>query len=157
MDSITLVLTFQPALSIVFDVLKRAHWRVQKSPLLKAVFPKPPRISFINLKTLLDKLVHSKLKLSDDAKGGDFPCGRGNCEVFNILKPGKEFKSTVTGEMYKMYFLFDCHSLCVVYLITCNMCKKQYTGSTVTKFRARFNQYKKSNLKLYGEGRREFL
>ena len=29
-DSITLVLTFQPALNIVFDVLKRAHRHVQK-------------------------------------------------------------------------------------------------------------------------------
>ena len=68
------------------------------------------------------------------------------------MQPGKQFKSTVTGEIYKMNFHFDCNSLCVVYLITCKVCKKQYTGSTVTKFRARFNQYK-SNLKLYGEGR----
>ena len=41
------------------------------------------------------------------------PCGRGNCEIFNILKPGKEFKSTVTQEIYKMK--------CVVYLITCKV------------------------------------
>ena len=62
----------------------------------------------------------------------------------------------VTGEIYKMNFHFDCNSLCVVYLITCKVYKKHYTGSTVTKFRARFNQYK-SNLKLYGEGRRRFF
>ena len=31
------------------------------------------------------------------------------------------------------------------------VCKKQYTGSTVKKFRARFNHYK-SDLKLYGRG-----
>ena len=60
----------------------------------------------------------------------------------------------VTGEIYKMNFHFDCNSLCAFYLITCKVCKKQYPGSTVTKFRARFNQYK-SNLKLYGESRRE--
>ena len=56
-----------------------------------------------------------------------------------------------------MYFLFDCNSLCFVYLITCKVCKKQYTGSTVTKFRARFNQYKKSHLKFDVQGRREFF
>ena len=49
-----------------------------------------------NPKILRDKLVRSKLKLSDDAERGNFPCGRGNCEIWNILKPGKEFKSTVT-------------------------------------------------------------
>ena len=67
-DSITLALTFHPALSIVFDVLKRAHRRVKKSPVLKAVLPKPPRIAFRNPKTLRYKLVLSKLKLTDDSE-----------------------------------------------------------------------------------------
>ena len=122
-DSITLVLTFHPALNIVFDVLKRAHRHVQKSPVLKAVLHKPPRISFRNPKTR-DKLVCSKLKLTDDAERGNFPCGRGNCKICNILKPGKQFKSTVNGGIYKMNFHFDCNSLCVVYLITCKVCSK---------------------------------
>ena len=34
-DNITLVLTFHPALNIVFDVLKKTHRHVQKSPELK--------------------------------------------------------------------------------------------------------------------------
>ena len=97
-----------------------------------------------------------KLKLTDDAERRNFPCRRGNCEICNILKPSKEFKSRVTMEIYKTNFHFDCNNVCVVYLITCKVCKKQYTGSTVKKFRARFNQYK-SNLNLYGEGRREFF
>ena len=105
-DSITLVLTFHPALNIVFDVLKRAHRHVQKSPVLKAVLHKPPRISFRNPKTR-DKLVCSKLKLTDDAERGNFPCGRGSYEICNILKSGKEFKSTITREIYKMNFHFE--------------------------------------------------
>ena len=88
-DSITLVLTFHPALNIVFDVLKRAHQHVQKSLVLKAVLPKPPHIAFRNPKTLSDKLVRSKLKLTDNAERGNFPCGRGKCGICNILKPGK--------------------------------------------------------------------
>ena len=43
-DSITLVLTFHPALHMVFDILKRVHQHVQNSPMLKAVLPKPPRV-----------------------------------------------------------------------------------------------------------------
>ena len=102
-DSITLVLTFHPALNIVFDVLKRAHCHAQKSPVLKTVLTKPPRIAF------RDKLVRSKLNLTDNVERGNFPCGRGNCEICNILKPGKQFKSTVPGEIYKMNFHFDCN------------------------------------------------
>ena len=49
-----------------------------------------------NPKTLRNKLVHSKLTLTDNAERGNFPCGRGNFETFNILKPGKEFESTET-------------------------------------------------------------
>ena len=144
-------MTFHQALNIVFDVLKRVHQYVQKSPVLKAVLCKPPHIAFCNPKTLCDKLVSSKLKLTENAEQGNFPCSRGSSEICNILKPGKEFKSTVTGEIYKMNFHFDCNSL-----ITCKVCKKQYTGSTVTKFRAHFNQYM-SNLRLYKEGRRRLF
>ena len=43
----------------------------------------------------------------------------------------------------------------MIYLLTCKRCRKQYVGSTVTKFHLRFNQYK-SNIKLYGEGKRGF-
>ena len=71
-DSITLVLTFHPALNVVFNVLKRAHRHAQKSPVLKAVLPKPSRKAFC------DKLVRSKLNLTDDTERGNFPCGRGN-------------------------------------------------------------------------------
>ena len=54
-----------------------------------------------------------------------------------------------------MNFHFDCTSICVMYLLTCRICKKQYSGSTITNFRERFNQYK-SNLRLYSEGWRDF-
>ena len=41
-------------------------------------------------------------------------------------------------------------------MLTSKVCQQQYIGSTMTKFRPRFNQYK-SNIKLYGEGRRWFF
>ena len=92
-DSISLVLSFHPELHIVFDVLIRAHQRSQKSPILKAILPKPPRVSFRNPKALRDKLVRSKLKLTDETERGKFPCGRGNFEICNVLKPGKGFRA----------------------------------------------------------------
>ena len=112
-------------------------------------------MAFCNPKTLRDKLVRSKIRENDEEERGNVPCGHNNCEICKILEPGKEFRSTVTGEIFKMNFHFDCNSICVVYLLTCRICKKQYTGSTITRFRERFNQYK-SNLKLHGEGRRDF-
>ena len=103
-------------------------------------------------KKLRDKSVKSKIRQNDEEEKRNFPCGHSNCEICKILEPGKEFKSTVTGEVFKMNFHFDCNNICVVYLLTCRIYKKQYTGS---RFRGQFNQYK-SNLKLYDEGRRDF-
>ena len=37
---------------------------------------------------------------------------------------------------------FNCNSKKVVYLLTCQTCKKQYVGSTITMFMERYNNYK---------------
>ena len=60
-DSLTSILIFHPALCIIWEILKSAHWILENSPTLKAILPKPPRVAFRNPKTLGDKLVRSKL------------------------------------------------------------------------------------------------
>ena len=59
--------------------------------------------------------------------------------------------------MYNIYiyiyvYVYICIYLCIIYLVTCKVCQKQYVGSTITTSRKRFNQYK-SNIKLYSKGR----
>ena len=90
-----LVLTFHPALHIVFDILESGHHHVQKSPSLKAVLPKPQRVAFRSPVTLRNKLVHSNLKLTDDTEQGKLLCGKWNCKSCNVLKPDKGFRSLV--------------------------------------------------------------
>ena len=41
----------------------------------------------------------------------------------------------------------NCNSKNTVYLIECNQCRKQYTGSSKTKFRYRANNYKSTHRK----------
>ena len=100
----------------MFNVLKSVHRFIEKSPALKAVLPKSPFLAFRNPKKLRDKLVRSKIRENDEEERGNFPCGHSNCEICKILEPGKEFNSTVTGEVFKMNFHFDCNSICVVHL-----------------------------------------
>ena len=46
-------------------------------------------------------------------------------------------------ETYKINHRLGCNGKCLVYLLTCNKCKKQYTaGQTTDKFRGRWNNYK---------------
>ena len=101
----TVLLSSHPALHVIFDILKSAHCHIVKSPLLKSVLPKPPRVVFRNPKSLPDKLVRSKLKSEDEKVRGNFPCCRKNCGICNILYPSNQFRSTVTGEVYKTFIL----------------------------------------------------
>lgn len=48
----------------------------------------------------------------------------------------------MTGKTYKINHRFDCDEKCLIYLLTCNHCRKQYTGQTVDNFRFRWNNYK---------------
>ena len=48
--------------------------------------------------------------------------------------------SSVTEETYKINHRLDCNDKCLVYLFTCNKCKKQYTGQTTDNFRGRWNK-----------------
>ena len=52
-------------------------------------------------------LVRSKIRENYEEERDHFPCGHSNCEICKILEPGKEFKRTVTGEVFKMNFHFD--------------------------------------------------
>ena len=156
-NTVTLTLTFHPALHSVVNILKRAHRHILKSPILSQVLPKPPRVAYRNPKTLKDKLVRSKLKTSTENKTKGFVgCGRKNCEICNIVEKGDEFESSVNGRKFKINFQFNCNSQNVIYLLLCKHCLKQYVGSTITKFRQRFNQYK-SNMNVYREGRGDSL
>ena len=104
------------------------------------------------IKNTEDHLVRSKLKIREN---GIYKCGSINCNICDVLHLSNEFESTVTGKRYHINLKFDCNSINVIYLLTCKRCRKQYVGSTVTKFLLQFNQYK-SNINLYGEGKRGF-
>ena len=63
-----------------------------------------------------------------------------------------EETGTFTGESFKINHHLCCNEKCLIYLLTCKVCKKQYAGKTVDRFRLRWNNYKESDRKfLKGE------
>ena len=64
---------------------------------------------------------------------------------------GTVFKSRVTGRDFIINFRLNCNSDHVVYLLSCAKCEMQYrhVGSTINKFRTRFNDHK-SRLNAHG-------
>ena len=86
-------------------------------------------------------LVRAKL-LQEGRIKGSFKYGCKRCEVCLHVNETSSFTSTVTGETYIINHKLNCNDKCLVYLLTCNCCKKQCVGQTVDKFRFRWNNYK---------------
>ena len=53
----------------------------------------------------------------------------------------------VKGETYKINHKFDYIEKCLIYLLTCNKCRKQFVGQTVDTFRYRWNNYRSNSRK----------
>ena len=135
-----LLLTYHPALNCIYELLRNAQHHVYQSARLAKVLKSLPRVTFRNKKTSKDRLVRSKLRNESEVETGHFKCNSKRREVCNYIEPGSKLKSFVTQKLYKINFRFDCKSSDVIYLISCKICGRQYTGTTMTRFRERFNQ-----------------
>ena len=64
------------------------------------------------------------------------------CEVCDYVTDTDTFTSTVTGEYFKIGPHLNCDDRCLIYLLTCKQCQKQYTGETTDNFKYRWSNYK---------------
>ena len=62
--------------------------------------------------------------------------------VYNNVTGTSIFSSTVTGDTFKIDHSLNCDDKCLIYLVTCKQCNKQYTGETTDLFRNRCNTIK---------------
>ena len=84
-----------------------------------------------------------------ERKWGSYKCGNLRCLVHNNIQETDTFTSTVTGESFKIHHHLCCKDKCLNYLLTWKVCKKQYAGKTVDRFRLRWNNYKESDRKFF--------
>ena len=107
----------------------------------KKVFPVAPIASFKSAWKLGSYLVGAKLYPLERTVGS-FKCNKPRCEVcINVIEVDT-FTSTATGESFKINHKFNCDDKCLIYLLTCNQCRKQYVGQAVDSFHFRRNNYK---------------
>ena len=150
LDTVYLVVTYHPALSKkIFDIVKRNHNILQVNEEHRKVFKCLPKVSFRRAKSLRDFLVRSKLKTEVFKSGSCNGCNRKNCLIDTFLDNNSDFTDNEGKRLYNLRKGdLNCNSKFVVYKIKCKTCSKQYIGSTVTRFRERFNNYK-SHFKKY--------
>ena len=103
---------------------------------VKRVLTPKPLISFRSSSKISGYLVRAKL-YPIERTVGSFRCVSKRCEVCKYITETDTFTRSVTGESYKINHRLDCNDKCLVYLLTCNKCKKQYTGQTTDNFHGR--------------------
>ena len=145
----TFIITYNPHNPQLRKWLQEVHFILLAHPKLAKIYPKPPSVSYRQPKNLKQILVTNTLKqlpFNDGSDLGDRPSGcyrhehggRGRkCMLCPRLKEGQHFRSTYTGLTYKIRHHLNCKSRFVVYLITCQVCGKQYTGKTSTAMHTR--------------------
>ena len=97
-------------------------------------------MSFRIARNLKSHLVRSKLcplkRTADVCK-----CNTLRCQVSKNVKKCYEFSSHVTKKTFKINHCCDCNRECLIYLLSCKVCRKQYVLSTTESFRFRWNNY----------------
>ena len=95
------------------------------------------------VKSLRDHLVRAKLP-NVEITGRSKSCGKGNCQVCDFICDTDTFSTKTCGETFKIQSgVLNCNSQKVVYLLKCRTCgEAPYVDKVITKFRARFNNYK---------------
>ena len=147
-ERITFNITYYPVFKNIRILLEELHILLAPDEQHRKVFTDIPRIGFKNGKSLKDHLVRLVLPKIDVA-GSSGPCGgkRLPCELCKLMKKTSSFKKRNSDETYHIHQVLNCNSQNTVYVIECNQCWKQYTGSSKTTFCYRANNYKSTHRK----------
>ena len=148
---VSLNIEYNPVFQTIGKVLKELQCIIQGDSDHRKVFSDAPIVGFSNGKSLKSYLVRAVLPKVEEQKvqKGCFKCGGKRCEVCHNLKETSEFTSHVSKEIFTIEKgPLNCNSELVIYLISCKVCGIQNVGSTKTKFRTRFNNYKSVHRKV---------
>ena len=140
------VVTYHPLLKSFGNIIKKHLTILYMNEEVKNVFNPGPMISFRGARKLNSYLVRAKLYPLERSVGS-FKCRNRRSQVCDNVTETTTFKSSVTSNEYKINHSFNCNEKCLIYLLTCKTCKKQYVGKTCDSFRFRWNNYKDNNRK----------
>ena len=143
---VPLAIAFHPKFKLIGKLLNKHLHILYMDQETKNVFTPGPMATFHSARKLSSYLVRAKLypieRIVGSHKG---KCKR--CEVCLNVQQTSCFSSSVTNETYKINHQLECNEKCLIYLLTCKNCLKQYFGQTIDTFRHRWNNYKTNHRK----------
>ena len=131
---VPLVITFHPLLKDVGNIIHKNLYLLYMEQETQRVFMPGPMITFRRARKLSIYLVRATL-YPLERNVGSCKCYGKRYEVCDNVTETSTFTNTTTQNTYKINHQFNCSEKCLVYLLTCNKCFKQYVGQTVNEFR----------------------
>ena len=148
MKGVTLVVSYHPLLKSLCAIIDKKLSILYMDKEVKKVFTLRPMVSSCSARKLSSYLVRAKLYPLERTVGS-YKCKGKRCQLCNNITETDSFTCSNDHLNYKINHKFDCN--CLIYLITCNRCLKQYIAQTVNEFRHRWNNYK-DNAKRFERG-----
>ena len=140
---IPLVLTHTPTTkSIAPQLVKLFDNVLVQNPDTNDIFPNTPIRAFRKPTSLRKLLVSSRLRsqVAPDPNPGTFPCGRNNCGMCTHTTCSPQLSTS--SSCYRFNRRFSCESECVIYALTCDLCRDAiYIGQTKRRIADRFREH----------------
>ena len=119
---------------MIAQIMKKLDHLLYQDESVKWVFNHPPMVSYHTARKLSSYLVRAKL-YPLERKRGSYKCGNLRWLVCNNIEETDTFTSTAIEESFKINHHLCCNDKCLIYLLTCEVCKKKYTGKAGDRFR----------------------
>ena len=128
------VVTYHPLLSKLSSLIHRNLYLLHMNQEVKNVFTPGPIVSYRSARKISNYLARAKL-YPIERKVGSEKCGKSRCEVCLNIHETDTFTSTATVESFNINHKLNCNDNCLIYLLTCKCCGKQYVEETTDEFR----------------------
>ena len=135
------VVTYHPKLNCISSIIRRLLSILYVDKDVKTLFSPMPMVSFRGARKFNSYLVRAKLYPLEKLVGST-KCDKSRCQVCNNINETATFERSSNGTKYHVNHKLNCDDKCLIYLITCKVCKIQYVGQTTEKFRLRWNNYR---------------
>ena len=127
---VTFVVTYHPLLK-PFQKLINKHLNIlYLDENAKELFMPGPMVTFRSSRKLSSHLVRAKLYPLETVTGS-CKYSEKHCAVCLNVSQTSTFTSSVTHKTYQINHKLKCNSKCLIYLLTCKQCARQYDGQTI--------------------------
>ena len=138
---IPFVVTYHPHLKHLGKLIQNNIKHLYADVKVISGFTPAPFGSFRTARNLRIHLVRSKLYPLERKTGSQkFKFQR--CLTCKNVQECDTFSSYITKESSIINHHFNCNSKCLIYLMSCKLCGKQYVESTTERFRFQWKNYK---------------